>query len=448
MRRTPVVKSQIIKASVGPAKRTRNVVNSVIQLVVGVVIGAVSVLIFVGGFVIPTKSSPAQRQPTRGAGQPTVVLTGNYSAGSSPVEKTYNATVVKDRSVPSLLQLLTSDLEEQREEAAYALEFGSRDYRFLNQIVPAGGIPILRGIIENATETNEDVVIKAVALLASCMTGHHSIRMELVQGGFLRHFLTLAKDGFDDVKVPAAQALLGVLSYLTESEYSETLSIVTGLVWNGTEGVRDQAVSWLYNRYRHVYISGEEESEPGPEVILALVHVLKVGSDQAKMRAARVLARPTFGGVHRATIVKGGGVPLLVPLLTNRTVQSEVLTALLLFTTEYPEALAQVASVGLPILQRIVEQGSGVYEGDSWFVGHAYTLCVNLARDPEVAAQMVQAGMLPLWGRLSQEGQGEAKRQAGRVVAFLSRVTAAQGQSQGQRNVPPPNSPSIRRRDP
>jgi hypothetical protein len=221
-------------------------------------------------------------------------------------------------------------------------------------------------------------------------------------------------------------------------------------VWNGTEGVRDQAVSWLYNRYRHVYISGEEESEPGPEVILALVHVLKVGSDQAKMRAARVLARPTFGGVHRATIVKGGGVPLLVPLLTNRTVQSEVLTALLLFTTEYPEALAQVASVGLPILQRIVEQGSGVYEGDSWFVGHAYTLCVNLARDPALAAQMVQAGMLPLWVRLSQEGAGEAKRQARRIVKLLSRVTAAQGQSQGQGagDVPPPSNPSLRRRDP
>jgi hypothetical protein len=445
MRRIPLVKSGAVNASIIPAKRNGNIFHSVMLLVIGVVLGALCVFIFIGAPVVPTTSSPG-----RGEGSPTVVLDPPVATYSVDPVKTNNVTVVTDRSIPSLLQLLTSDLEEQREEAAYALGLGTFDSRLLREIISAGGVPTLRGIIQNATETNEDVLINVIGLVSSCMICDYSIRMELVQGGFLRHFLTLAKDGSDDVKVAAAQALLGALSYLTESEYSETLSIVTDLVWNATEGVRDQAVSWLYDRYRHVYISAEEESEPGPEVILALVHVLKVGSDQEKMRAARVLARPTFGGVHRATIVKGGGVPLLVSQLTNRTVQSEVLTALLLFTTEYPEALAQVASVGLPVLQRIVEQGSGVYDGDTWFVGHAYTLCVNLARDPAVAAQMVQAGMLPLWVRLSQEGEGEVKRQARRIVKLLSRVTAAQGQGHGQGagNVPPPNNPSVRRRDP
>jgi hypothetical protein len=228
--------------------------------------------------------------------------------------------------------------------------------------------------------------------------------------------------------------------------YIKALSMVTDLVREGSEGVRDYVASWLYSRYDMAY---GEAVEPG--VILAFVQLLKVGSDQAKMHAAMALAIVSSNvEVNRRIVVGGGGVPLLVPMLTNRRAQNDVLRALLLFMTGYPETLAQVASAGLPILQRIVEQGAGVFEGDGQLAGSTYTLCMLLATDPAVAAQMVQAGMLPLWVRLSQEGAGEAKRQARRIVKLLSRVTAAQGQSQGRGTgaVPPPDTPSIRRRDP
>jgi hypothetical protein len=446
MRRIPLVKLGAVNASIIPAKRNGNILHSVMLFVIGVVFGAVCVLLVIGRSMAPTTPSPTHYQPERDAGNPIVApdpLAANYSGG--PVGKTFKATIVKDRSIASLLQLLTSDLEQQREEAAYALEVAALDHNCLDEIALAGAIPILRGIIESATETNEDVLSKVIGLLSSFIIGNHPVRIELMQDGFFRHFITLAKDGVADVKVPAAKALLGALSYTEKSALNETLSIVTDLVWNGNDGVREQVASWLRGWYRD-----SSGAAVPPEVILALFQILKVGPDQAKVYAADLLATPSFVGVHRVNIVDGGGVPLLVPMLTNRKVQSAVIRALLLFTTEYPETLAQVASVGLPTLQRTVEQGAGVYDGDSWFVGYTYTLCVNLARDPEAAALMVQAGMLPLWVRLSQEGQGEARRQAGRVVTYLSRVTAAQGQSQGHRagDVPPPNNPSVRRRDP
>jgi hypothetical protein len=440
MRRIPLVKSGAVNASIIPAKRSGNILYAVTLLVSGVVLGALCVFIFIGAPVVPITSSPG-----RGEGSPIVVLDPPVATYSVDPVKTNNVTVVMDRSIPSLLQLLTSDLEEQREEAAYALELGSADYRFRGEIVLAGGVPILRGIIQNATETNEDVLINVLALLSSCMSSHHSARMELTQDAVLRHLFILAKDGFDDVKVAAAEALLGALSYMEKPTYSKALSMVTDLVREGTEGVRDHVASWLYYRYN---MRDGEAVEPG--VILAIVQLLKVGSDQAKMHAAVALADVSNVEVNRRMFVDGDGVPLLVPMLTNRRAQNEVVRALLLFTNGNPETLAQVASAGLPILQRIVEQGAGVYEGDGQLVGSTYTVCMLLAADPGVAAQMVQAGMLPLWVRLSQEGSGKAKRQARRIVKLLSRVTAAQGQSQGHRAgaVPPPDTPSIRRRDP
>jgi ABC-type transporter Mla MlaB component len=439
MRRIPLVKSGAVNASIIPAKRNGNIFHSVMLLVFGVVLGALCVFIFVGAPVVPITSIPG-----RGEGSPIVVLDPPVATFSGDPVKTNNVTIVMDRSIPSLLRHLTSDLEEQREEVAYALQLGSLDYYFLGDIVAAGGVPILRGIIQNATETNEDVLINVLALLSSCINSYKSASMELTQDGFLRHLLTLAKDGYDDVKVPAAQALLDALSYMEKPAYSKALSMVTDLVWEGTEGVRDKVASWLYSRYDMKYDGGALE----PGVILAIVQLLKVGSDQAKMHAAMALADLSNVEVNRRIFVDSGGVPLLVPVLTNRRAQNDVVRALLLFMTGYPETLAQVASAGLPILQRIVEQGAGVYEGDGQLVGSTYTLCMLLAADPAVAAQMVQAGMLPLWVQLSQEGAGEAKRQARRIVKLLSRVTAAQGQSHGQGNVPPPDTPSIRRRDP
>jgi ABC-type transporter Mla MlaB component len=439
MRRIPLVKSGAVNASIIPAKRNGNIFHSVMLLVFGVVLGELCVFIFVGAPVVPITSIPG-----RGEGSPIVVLDPPVATFSGDPVKTNNVTIVMDRSIPSLLRHLTSDLEEQREEVAYALQLGSLDYYFLGDIVAAGGVPILRGIIQNATETNEDVLINVLALLSSCINSYKSASMELTQDGFLRHLLTLAKDGYDDVKVPAAQALLDALSYMEKPAYSKALSMVTDLVWEGTEGVRDKVASWLYSRYDMKYDGGALE----PGVILAIVQLLKVGSDQAKMHAAMALADLSNVEVNRRIFVDSGGVPLLVPVLTNRRAQNDVVRALLLFMTGYPETLAQVASAGLPILQRIVEQGAGVYEGDGQLVGSTYTLCMLLAADPAVAAQMVQAGMLPLWVQLSQEGAGEAKRQARRIVKLLSRVTAAQGQSHGQGNVPPPDTPSIRRRDP
>jgi hypothetical protein len=436
MRRFPVVKSEVIKASVGPSKRAGSIVHSVMLLVIGVAIGAVCVLVFIGGPMVPTKSGPAQRQPTRGEGHPVVVPDPLTANDTKPVEKSYNATIVQDRSIPSLLLLLSSNLGEQREEAAYALELACEDYPCLEEIVLAGGIPILRGIVDNATEANEGVLSKVIGLLSSFITSGQLVNTELIRDGYVRRFIALAQDGADDVKEAAVNALLSTSSYLKEPAYNETLSTVTHLVWNGTPGVVDAAARWLANRCLNSNGKAVE-----PEVIPALVQVLRVGSDEAKMLAAMALARTPFGNVRR-TIVESGGVPLLVPLLAVRGIRRDVARALLVFTTEYPETLAQVALVGLPLLQRIVEQGPGMYVEESLFVGNTYKLCVNLARNPAVAAQMVQAGMLPLWVRLSQEGEGEVKRQARRVVTFLSRVTAAQDQP------PPPNTPSIRRRDP
>jgi hypothetical protein len=436
MRRIPLVKLEAVNASVVPVRRNGNILYSVMLLVIGVILGALCVFIFIGAPVVPSTSIPG-----RGEGSPIVVLDPPVATFSGDPVKTNNVTIVMDRSIPSLLQFLTSDLEEQREEAAHALGLGTLDSRFLREIISAGGVPILRGIVQNATETNEDVLIDVVALLSSCMNSDPSVRMELIQDSFLRNLLTLAKDGFDGVKVPAAEALLRALPNMDNPAFSKALSMVTDLVWEGTEGVRDKVASWLYNQNDMRYGKAVE-----PGVILAIVQLLKVGSDQAKMHAATTLAVASSSGVNRRIIVDAGGVPLLVPMLTVKWVQRDLAGALLVFTMEYPETLAQIASVGLPILQHVVEQGPRMYDEDnSLFVDYTYKLCVNLARDPAVAAQMVQAGMLPVWVRLSQEGAGEAKRQARRIVKFLSRVTAAQ--SQGAGVVPPPNTPSIRRRD-
>jgi hypothetical protein len=192
MRRIPLVKSGAVNASIIPAKRNGNIFHSVMLLVFGVVLGALCVFIFIGAPVVPITSSPG-----RGEGSPIVMLDPPVATYSVDPVKTNNVTVVMDRSIPSLLRLLTSDLEEQREEVAYALQLGSLDYHFLGDIISAGGVPILRGIIQNATETNEDVLINVLALLSSCIKSDLSARKELTQDSFLRHLLTLAKDGFD-----------------------------------------------------------------------------------------------------------------------------------------------------------------------------------------------------------------------------------------------------------
>jgi hypothetical protein len=429
MRRFPVVKSEIVKAAVLPAKRKGNVLYSLTLVVIGAVLGAVCVMALLARPILPATSGPAELQPVQVGEGPMAsngTPTANYSTGGD------SYSVVRDRSIPSLLQQLTSDVEEQREEAAYALGLALADYRGLDEIASVGGIPILRSIIENGTETNEDVLIQVITMLTTLSGTSGEFRTDAMQEDFFHRMVKMAKDGPEDVKATAANALLRTtyMNAMYDTNYNETLPVLVDLLYNGTDRVRERVTAWMRKKF---------VDRPGslanvtPQTIPALLQVLKVGSELAKRDAAIVLAIGLKYGWHRKAILRGGGIPLLVPMLSNVDI---IIRALLLTSNEYPETLVEIASVGLPILQRMVEETATVETAtvdpqDLWLVSSAQILCVTMARDPQAAALMVQAGMLPVWERLSREASGTTKRQAGRIVQYLSRVAAAQDQSNG-----------------
>jgi hypothetical protein len=431
MRRLPVVKTEIVQSFVIPAKRKGIVLYSLMLLVIGAVIGAVCVLAVLAGPLLPTSSGRAPQQPDL-VGESQIVVsdlpTSNYSFERV---NTNQALVAQNWSIPSLLKLLTCDSEESREDAADELRVASFDRHLQDAIALQGGITTLTRILEDGTETNENVIAQVAAVFVTLST-HPAAQTESMQQGRSRFLVRLAKHGPDDVKIAAVNALLSTLPYLylgdVETAYNETLPAAADLLCNGTDGVRDQVASWMQRQF---FEGCGNLGTAQPGIILALLQVLKIGSDRAKVDAAKVLTALVGRGGHRKTILLGGGIPLLVPMLMDTSVQNEVLATLMLFANQYPDTLAQIASVGLPILQRIVEQGTPVDDADRKFISTAQMLCITLARDPQAAALMVQADMLPWWVRLSHEGSGETKRLAGRVVKYLSRVTVAQGPSDG-----------------
>jgi hypothetical protein len=360
----------------------------------------------------------------------------DYRSGDTSISTNANNTVVYGGSIPSLVLLLKSDSVEQRESAVDALQFFASKPANLRDMMWAGAVPILQHILLSGTENSERVTKFAVEVF--CKLLHERKAMESA----VPVLLATARSGPDYVRSEAAIALM---SLARDNKYCHfVVQFAIERLWQGTDVVKASIAEQLANPQRKQFwkdfVAGDG--------IAALIQLLRIGNPVAKIHSAAVVSRLIEDAGNRNIFLRLGGLTAMVPLLVQPGVGEEVANALLLCTYSNTESTGILYSAGfLPVLQQLIDSPPSTNPYSHVFA--VLTICVNLAKDPLVAAQMVNSSILPTLAKVSAQGEvvsgheGKWNEQAARILNYVSRASARSIETTS-----PATPTNLRRRDP
>jgi hypothetical protein len=435
MRKVIVVKSPALKVA---SRRKWNVLKSLLLLAVGIGVGGLL------SFALNSPHGKVIRHvpsflvwPKLGTVVYTASTSNDYRSGDTSISTNANNTVVYGGSIPSLVQLLKSDSVEQRESAVDALQFFASKPANLRDMMWAGAVPILQHILLGGTENSERVTKFAVEVF--CKLLHKRKAMESA----VPVLLATARSGPGYVQSEAAIALHSLAG---DNKYSHlVVQFVVERLWQGTDDVKTSVVEQLSQPVHKAQFWKDFVAEDG---IAALIPLLRDGNSAAKRSAGVVMSRLIDDAGNRNIILRSGGLPAMVPLLVQSGVGIDVANALLLCTYSNTESTGILYSAGfLPVLQQLID--SPPFMNPYIHVFAALTICVNLAKDPLVAAQMVNSSILPTLAKISAQGEvvsgpeGKWNEQAARILNYVSRAS-----TRSTETTSPATPTNLRRRDP